>query len=266
MNKQEKITAIIIAKNEESNLSDCLNSIKWAQEILLVDDYSNDRTVDVAKKHDVRLVKTSVDAKGNYSKLRNLGLVEARGEWVFYIDADERATKELAKELVKIARSSSKKYSSYAIPRKNIILGREMKHGGWWPDYVKRLFRKSKLKGWTGDLHEEPNFEGEMGFIKNAITHLKHDNLSEMVEKTNQWSTVEAKLMLDVKHPKMNIFRFSSAIFREFWLRLVQHKGYKDGAEGTIYSIYQIFSRFVSYAKLWEMQIDSKNVISLPSK
>ncbi|KKQ51250.1 MAG: Lipopolysaccharide biosynthesis glycosyltransferase, partial [Microgenomates group bacterium GW2011_GWC1_38_12] len=143
----------------------------------------------------------------------------------------------------------------YAIPRKNIILGRELRHGGWWPDYVKHLVRKNALKGWKGDLHEEPVFEGNLEYLKGALVHLKHDNLSEMVEKTNDWSNIEAKLMFEAKHPPMNILRFSSAMFREFWLRMIKQMAFLDGSEGIIYAIYQVYSRFISYAKLWEMQI-----------
>jgi hypothetical protein len=132
-----------------------------------------------------------------------------------------------------------------------------MKHGGWWPDYVKRLYLKKFLKGWRGDLHEEPEIKGELGHLKNPLVHIKHNKLEEMVEKTNKWSAVEARLMYEANHPQMNVARFCSAMFREFWLRAVRHKAFLDGGEGVIYAVYQVFSRFISYAKLWEMQINN---------
>jgi hypothetical protein len=133
-------------------------------------------------------------------------------------------------------------------------LGREMRHGGWWPDYVKRLFYKDKLKKWVGDLHEEPVFDGVMGHLENALIHIKENKLSDMVEKTNKWSEIEARLMFDSNHPKMSLIRFLSAILREFWYRIIKKKAYLDGTEGMIFGIYQVYSRFISYAKLWEMQ------------
>jgi hypothetical protein len=129
-----------------------------------------------------------------------------------------------------------------------------MKNGGWWPDYVKRLFVVKKLHSWKGKLHEEPIFEGKLDYLNNPLTHLKHDDLESMVVKTNKWSETEAALMFEAKHPPMNIFRFASAIYREFFLRMIKKKAFLDGAEGIIYALYQVYSRFISYAKLWELQ------------
>ena len=107
----------------------------------------------------------------------------------------------------------------------------------------------------SGELHEEPIVSGKMGYLVNPIIHHKHDNISEMVEKTNTWSEIEARLMFSANHPKMNILRFFSAGAREAWLRIIRQRAFLDGYMGMIYAIYQVFSRFVSYAKLWEMQI-----------
>jgi len=150
------------------------------------------------------------------------------------------------------------------------VLGKEFKHCGQQPDYVKRLFRKSGFKFWSGDLHEEPNYiyDGEItvgngktiGYMRNPLIHIKHKNLSEMVEKTNGWSEIEARLMFEAKHPPMNVLRFVSAMFREFWLRMIKQAAFLDGPEGIIYALYQVFSRFVSYAKLWELQLNKSNI------
>lgn len=266
MNKVSKIdgkkaflTIIVIAKNEEKNLPDCLKSVSWADELLVVDTGSKDKTPQLAKKFGAEV---QVFTKGGYSDWRNEGLKFAKGSWILYVDADERATPQLKEEILQIINSDQENSSfvAYAIPRENIILGKLLKHGGWWPDYVKRLYIKDKLKGWRGELHEEPIFDGSLGHLQNPLIHLKHDNLSDMVDKTNIWSEIEAKLMLDSNHPKMNQPRFVSAMFREFWLRVIKQKAYLDGAEGVIYAFYQIYSRFITYAKLWEMQLTKKNL------
>lgn len=255
------ISAIIITKNEEMMLPDCLKSLDWVDEIIVVDTGNTDRTNQIAKKYKARLVTYS--GKPNFSSWRNKGLKEAKGDWILYIDADERITSELKVEIEKIMESYE--YNGYAIPRKNFIFGKEFKHCGLYPDYVKRLFRRTTFKEWSGDLHEEPNYEsngktvnggtGNIGHTKSPMIHIKHETLSEMVEKTNKWSGVEAKLMYEAHHPKMNLRRFLSAAAREFWLRMIKQMAFLDGGEGIIYGLYQVYSRFISYAKLWELQI-----------
>lgn len=249
-----KLSAVVIAKDEERKIEECFKSVKWADEVILIDTGSTDKTIDIANKHGVSVTQYE---KGGYSDWRNKGLAKASGDWILYVDADERVTPELRKEISELINKTSHQYLSFAIPRRNIILGREMKHGGWWPDYAKRLYKKNDLVKWEGDLHEEPVVKGEMGHLENPFIHEKHDNLGEMVEKTNERSEIEAKLMYDANHPPMNIFRFITAMAREFWLRMIKKVAFLDGTEGIIYALYQVYSKFISYAKLWEMQLNS---------
>ena len=253
-NRSKKISAIVIAYNEEKMISDCLKSLEWVDELLVIDNGSTDKTSEIAKKTKARVINYS---KGhNFSEVRNYGLNEAEGEWVLYIDADERITLELKEEIKDIIGGSSleqKKYN-YAIPRKNVILGKELTHGGWYPDYVKRLFLKTNLQKWSGDLHEEPEYIGEIKHLTNPMTHIKHESFAEMIEKTNKWSGIEAQLMFSAGHPPMTIPRFLSAMTREFWKRMIIKVAFLDGPEGIMFAMYQVYSRFISYAKLWELQ------------
>ena len=136
------------------------------------------------------------------------------------------------------------------------MFGKEMKHVGLWPDYVIHFFKKENYLKWKGALHEYPEFEGKLGHLKNPLIHLKHDSLSEMVAKTNEWSETEAKLLYRAKHPRMSWWRFIRIMLTELWLRLVKQSGYRDGTKGAIYSFYQMWSKFITYAELWEMQIN----------
>ena len=122
-----------------------------------------------------------------------------------------------------------------------------------------RLIRKDKLRGYQGELHEQPVIDGSVGKLKNYFVHTTHESLTEMVEKTNKWSEIEARLMLAAHHPPMNIGRFFTAVFREFWYRAILRAGFLDGPVGIIEIIYQCFSRFVSYAKLYELQMNNKS-------
>jgi glycosyltransferase involved in cell wall biosynthesis len=255
--ESHRLTVIIIARNEEEKISKCLQSVNWADEIVLVDSGSKDKTVEIAKGHKALVEEIS---GGNFSSWRNIGARKASHPWLLYIDADETVTESLQEEIKRAVASGEK--SAYAIPRKNIILGREMKHGGWWPDYVVRLIKKDKLNKWRGKLHEQPEIKGKVGYLKNHLIHEKHDNLFDMLKKTNEWSEVEAQLLFEANHPKMVWWRFFRIMMTEIWLRLVKLRGYKDGAEGVIYSIYQMWSRFITYAKLWEMQLQTRNLRS----
>lgn len=256
------LSVIIIAKNEEEKIGECLKSVSWADEVLVIDNDSQDNTSIISEKYKATVIDAPDRLSLKYSDLRNLGLKRSKGDWVLYVDADERVSKELKSEIeTKVLKENIKvPYSSYAIPRRNIIFGKEFKYGGQYPDYVKRLFKKSKLNGWTGELHEEPEYKGEMGHLENVLVHEKHNNIHEMIEKTNKWSETEARLMFEAGHPKMNVIRFSTAMLREFYLRLVRQKAFLDGVEGIIYGIYQVYSKFISYAKLWEMQKKQKKL------
>lgn len=257
MNKKKIIiSAILIVKNEESKLRDCLKSIDWVDEIIFVNNDSIDRSVEIAKEFECRIFKYR---DGTFPDRKNFGAKKARSKWLLFIDADERINSSLREELMSKIKSQMSKVSAYAIPRKNFILGREFKQSNQSPDYVIRLIKKDAFIGWEGTLHEQPKFRGELSYLKNPLIHLKHDNLHDMVIKTNVWSELEAKLMIEAYHPPMNIFRFLSAVLREFWLRFIKEKAFMDGSEGIIYGLYQIFSRFLSYAKLWEIQINANN-------
>lgn len=262
-----KISAIVLTKNSENLVADCLASVSWTDEIVVIDDNSRDKTREIARKAGGKVFTFS----GNFSEKRNFGTKKAIGDWLLYVDADERVTPLLRKEIrsaISHQQSTINHFIAYAIPRRNFVFGKELKYCGFWPDYVKRLFKKDKFRGWTGELHEEPNFDvdgevviggkGKIGHLEKPLTHLKHSNLSEMVDKTNEWSEIEAKLMFEANHPPMNLPRFLTAMFREFWLRMIKQKAFLDGTVGIIYAVYQVYSRFISYAKLWEMQIKEK--------
>lgn len=229
-----KISAIVLVggKFDKELYEKCLNSLSWTDEIIKIE---------------------TDKSKGSFADWRNGGAKRARGDWLLYVDTDEEITSGLRKIIREVV--SSNEFAAYAIPRRNIVFGKEMRHCGLWPDYVLRLIKKDKLKGWVGDLHEQPEVIGTICHLKEPLIHTKHKSLSEMVEKTNDWSEIEAKLMFNASHPKMNVFRFFSAGTREFWLRMIAQSAFLDGTEGVIYGLYQVFSRLISYSKLWELQI-----------
>ncbi|QQS38657.1 glycosyltransferase family 2 protein [Candidatus Woesebacteria bacterium] len=262
MTNKTKLSVVIIAKNEQSKIVDAIESAGFADEVIVIDNYSSDLTSEVSRRAGAKVYEK---AKGDFNRLRDEGKKKAKGEWLFYLDCDERITDDLKKEMLSIVTDTQLRFTAYAVPRKNIIFGKEFRFGGQWPDYQHRLFRKSALKKWVGNVHERPVFDGELSYLSNHLIHLKHDNLSDMMAKTNKWSEIEAKLMFDAHHPPMNIVRFFTATMREAWSVFILKQGFRDKTEGVIYSLFQIYSRFTSYAKLWEMQERKLNKVEKKS-
>jgi len=261
-NKEIKISVIVLTKNEEEVIVDCLESVMWADEILIVDDHSTDRTIELAERFGIKKIIIAPVAS-TFSDRRNLGAKSAGGEWLLYVDADERVTERLKNEIISVISNFKFQISNcvaYAIPRENIRLTKPLHYGGWWPDYVLRLMKKDKLIKWVGDLHEQPKISGDVGKLESPFIHFSHrGSLEHKVATTNKWSNIEADKMFNANHPKMNISRFISAIGREFYKRFFVYQGFRDGLEGLLEIRYQIFSIFISYAKLWEIQLKQNN-------
>lgn len=245
------LSVIIITKNEQDVIEECIKSVKSvADEIIVVDDYSDDDTASIAQKCGAKVVQNKfVD----FSKQRNFGISLVKNNWVLYLDSDERLTPEFITELKSIIgreKLKSDVISGYFIRRKTYYLGRD-----WgFSDRVQRLFYKPNFVEWKGLLHETPYIKGEFSEISSPILHFTHRSLSQMIKKTNNWSEYEAQLRLKANHPKMNVFRFFRIIITGFAGSYFKEKGYKNGTEGLIEAIYQSFSMFITYAKLWEKQ------------
>lgn len=247
-----KLSVIVLTKNEETQIKGCLDSIhELADEIIVVDSGSTDKTLEVAKKYNAKIF---IDKSDDFSVKRNLGLEKAGGEWVLCVDADERATVELQGEIKSLLRQdygARAGITAYKIPRKNFYLGNNE-----WPyiELVERLFKKNTLKGWKGQIHESPMVDGQIGELKNYLLHYTHRDLSSMIEKTIEWSKIEAKLRFEAGHPPVVWWRFPRVMLTEFYRSYIGQKGWKAGAVGIIESFYQAFSIFVTYVRLWEMQ------------
>lgn len=243
-----KLSAIIITKNAEDLIADCIDSVLFCDEIIVVDNNSTDRTIDLAKHLGAKVVSFPAD---NFSELRNFGLKKAKGKWVLYIDADERVSQELKKSILETVEGKFLNYSAFRLQRKNYYFG---KHE--WPQIEKleRLFKREDLQTWRGKLHETAVVKGEIDDLDGFLLHYSHRDLTSMIEKTIDWSKIEAELRFNAKHPKMTWWRFFRVMITAFWNSYIRQKGYKAGTAGLVESIYQAFSIFITYARLWEMQ------------
>lgn len=245
-----KISAIILAKNAEDQIADCIESVNFCDEILVVDDGSTDRTADISRKMGAR-VEEYRPGENNFAERRNFGLKRARYSWVLYVDSDERVTQELGQSIKSLVSKKSVEFNSYKILRKNFYFGNHE-----WPqnEIFLRLFYKPEFKGWTGKLHESPVISGPSGVLGGYLLHYTHRDLFTMVQKTLEWSRIEAELRYSAGHPRMAWWRFPRVMFSAFYDSYVRQRGYKAGTAGVVESIYQAFSIFITYARLWEMQ------------
>lgn len=241
-----KISAVVIAKNSEEQIEDCLRSLKFCDEIIVVDSGSKDKTIQIAKKYGAKVFEVS---GLDFAQARNVGLQRAGFDWILYVDTDERVTPELAKNIKQIVKING--FAAYKLRRKNFYFGNHE-----WPyiEKLERLFKRQNLKGWYGKIHESPQFFGKLGELDGYLLHYTHRDLSSMVEKTIEWSKIEAELRFKANHPKMAWWRFPRVMITAFLNSYIKQQGYKAGVVGLIESVYQSFSIFITYARLWELQ------------
>lgn len=243
---RKKISAIIIAGNEEKNIRDCLDSVKWCDEIILVDSESEDKTVQIAKEFTDNIFIKKWDGFANQKKY---SLEKANNEWVLSIDADERVSKALQKEIEDLL-TSEPQYDGYKIPRENYFLNKRIKHCGWYPDYQLRLFLKSKTKVTERKVHEGFIVDGKVGTLKNNLIHFTHQSIADTISKINTYSTLEAEEKFDKKKVKpLQILTHPIAAFLNHF---VSRKGYKEGVHGLMISLIHAMTNMLTYMKLWE--------------
>lgn len=242
------ISAIVLAKNEESMIEGCLKTLRWVNEVIVVDDHSTDKTVSISEKYGASVI----NGKGDFAFNRNLGKSTAKGDWLFYIDADERVSKSLASEIKKILKSP--KCSAYSINRFNYQIGKRLVSGGWGDDRVIRLFKKSALFKWAGRIHEHADVKGETGELEEPLYHLTHRSVLEGLAKSIRWTNIEAEQLYKSGHTKITPLRLIKIVMSELVSRLLTKHGFHDGDEGWIEAMIQAMNRFIVYTRLWELQ------------
>lgn len=243
------LSIIVISKNEEGRIKACLESVKWADEIIILDNGSKDETLEIAKKYTERVFEYS---DLDFASIRNKAMEKAKGEWVMYVDCDERVLLPLKEEIRNLIKSNQ--YSAYAVSRKNVILGQEVNYGPYKKDWVVRLFKRADFKGWSGKVHESAHFNGKLGYTRDSLLHLTHRDVDQIVLKSLEWSKIDAVLRYDSNHPKMSGWRFLRIFFSELFTQGIKRKGFFNGTVGTVDSILQVFSLFITYVRLWQMQ------------
>lgn len=243
------LSAIVLTQNEERNIVDCLRTLSWADEVLVLDSGSEDATVALAQEMGARVERRPFD---NFPRQRKAALELARGEWLFFVDADERVTQELAHEVQKVIAQGEA--DGFWVPRHNYIFGRLIRHAGWYPDYQLRLFRRGKGRyDESREVHELVILDGPQGYLENPFVHYNYDNVGQFIERQNRYTEMEAACLFR-GGARAKVRNFILQPCREFWRRYITLEGYGDGRYGLLLSLLMAYYEGVKYLKLWRLQ------------
>ncbi len=246
-----KITAYIIAFNEVEKIRDCINSVLWADEIIVADSNSTDGTTEIAKELGAKVVHISFNG---YGALRNKAVEHCSGDWIFSIDSDERCTVEVRDEIINLIDNAP--FDIYHIPRKNFFMGRWINFSGWFPNFRQpQLFKNGKMSYTEEPVHEGfiNNSDKEIGTLNNFIWQFPFKNTEEIIYKTNRYSTLGV-LKLEEKGIKGSIFKAFLHGFWSFLKHYIFKLGFLDGGPGFVIAFGNFEGTFYRYIKLTEKQ------------
>ena len=239
------LSAIIITKNEAGNIADCLDSLSFCDERIVVDSSSDDDTVQIAERNGARVVPH--DFVG-FGAQKNFALAQAKGNWVLSIDADERVTPALEEE-IKMAVAAGEA-DAYEMPRRSTFCGRAMRHSGWYPDYVLRLFRRGSARFSDHIVHERVACDGKVGRLREPILHFPVARLEDALSRIDRYSTAGAEITVSSGKSvsfSAGIFHGLYAFFRAYVLRA----GFLDGREGFLLAVAIAEGSYYRYMKAW---------------
>lgn len=243
-----KLSVIAITKNEESHISKCLESVKWADEIIVLDSGSADKTVEICKQFTPHVFET--DWQG-FGIQKQRALEKATGDWVLSIDADEIISPELRAEIENAIRQNQ--FDAFLLPRLSSYCGKFIKHSGWYPDDILRLFCRETGRFTDDIIHEHAVVEGKIGKLTTPILHESYRDLSEVLEKINSYSTLQAQKLF----ARGAASSLSKAIFRALWKFIQTYfvkAGFLDGKHGLMLAISSAEGVYYKYLKLLELQ------------
>ncbi len=244
------LSVITLTKNEEHNIGECLAGIRWADELIVIDSGSVDRTVERARVVADNILIT--EWKG-YGATKNEGLKRAKGDWILWLDADERVPPELAEEIRSVIASRPDGAVAYNVARRAFFLGKWIRHSGWYPGRVTRLFRRGSASFSESHVHEHLKVNGETGNLRNDLLHYTDPNLYHYFAKFNTYTSLAARDLCE----RGEKFSTSSVIVRPIFMFVRMYllrRGFLDGVHGFLLALCSSAYVFVKYAKLWEIR------------
>lgn len=249
---RKKLSVVILTKNEQEKIEQCLESIAWADEIVIVDGFSADKTVEICKRYKAKIVQHRFE--GDFGQERNIGIDNASGDWILQLDADEIVTGGLRTAITKILEQEEEEFVAYKFLRKNLFMGHFMRYGGWY-HYSLHYFKKGFAR-YQGKVHHELIVDGKIGVLDAEIEHRPFDNFAQFIERHNRYTSLEAKEIVDLKRcgdAKNVQYQIRIKTAKLFWKFYVKKKGYKEGMHGLIFSFLFAWVHFIKWVKVWEL-------------
>jgi len=243
------ISAVVLTKNEEKNILPCIKSLWWCDEIIIIDDYSTDQTVrkiqSASWRTKLKIFKRCLN--GNFASQRNFGLEKAKGEWVLFVDADERVTPALAAEIKK--KILKTRCNGFYLKRQDFWAGKWLKYGETGNIKLLRLGKKSTGK-WERPVHEVWKIKGKIGILKNSLLHYPHQTVAEFVKDINFYTDLNAKVFYQ-QGVKVSFWQIFAYPLGKFFINYFWKKGFLDGLSGFVFALLMSFHSFLTRAKLW---------------
>jgi glycosyltransferase involved in cell wall biosynthesis len=243
-----ELAAVVLTKNEEGRIGECLDTLAWADSRVVVDDFSTDSTVDIARARGVQVIQHALE---NFAAQRNVALDEVDAEWVLFVDADERVTPALAEEArLVVSSAADQSQAGWWIPRHNYMIGHRMRGGGWYPDHQLRLLRCGRARyDPTRPVHEVVLLDGEAGYLSNPLIHYNYDTVSQFRRKMLRYTAFEAQILHE-QGVRVRPWTYITMPLREFWRRFVTLRGYLDHLYGLLFCGLMAWYTFMTYARL----------------
>ncbi|MFC2023642.1 glycosyltransferase family 2 protein [Chloroflexota bacterium] len=243
-----KLAAVVLTKDEERHVAQCLDSLAWVDERVVFDDLSTDETATLARQHGARVVPHALES---FAAQRNSALDQVEADWILFVDADERATSALADEVRNvIGYEGSRARAGWWIPRHNYMLGHRMRGGGWYPDHQLRLLKRGRARyDPARPVHETVLLDGHAGHLENVLVHFNYDTIAQFRRKTSRYVSFEAQILHE-GGAQARPWTYVSMPLREFWRRFVTLGGYRDHVFGLLFCGLMSWYTFKTYLQL----------------
>jgi glycosyltransferase involved in cell wall biosynthesis len=245
------LSVVVLTQNEEKHIRECLASVgDFADELLVVDTLSTDRTVALAQEMGARVASRPFD---NFPNQRNAAIELAAGDWIFFIDADERATPAVGREIRSTIENCQSAIAGFWIPRRNIIFGKEIHYTGWSPDYQPRVLRKGRARfDPARQVHELVLWDGEVGYLREPLIHYNYESLAQFRKKQIQYTQYEVQVWY-AQGKRARRRGFVGQPLREFLRRFFVLQGWRDGGHGLLLSVLMAYYALMRQRLLWKM-------------
>ena len=254
MAERQRLSVVILTKNEEAQVARCLESVQWADEVIVVDGESTDRTVDICRAHGATVI--SHPFSGDFGEERNLGADAASGDWIIQLDADDVVSDELRDAMRRVLAEGTA-HAAFQMRRKNNFLGHWMMRGGWYHYYL-HFYRRSACR-FKGRVHHLLTINGTTGTMEAPLLHYPFTSLEQFVARQNRYTSLEAKEMLDeqgVLNPRFVRYQLTRKPLKLFWKSYVKKQGFREGWYGLVFAILYAWVHFLKWAKYWELVRD----------